>query len=226
MSSKQTVECAKPVVITPDNYSVKKLSIKSLSDTVRKQDKPMKMCHLEHSECEMFIETPEIELGPYGVNIYENTKTIRLPVENVGDDFKKLIDRLEKYCENNQDDIIKATFDEDKPDEFEYKSFAKQSDNEMYPSYYKVTVGYADAIYPSVFRKNEKGKIERDESIKTEEDLRKAVPKGSVVKMIISPKIWIDAKGHYGLSASCRQLLIVKEGKHNKDTITESLFSA
>ncbi|KAJ4453792.1 hypothetical protein PAPYR_11640 [Paratrimastix pyriformis] len=144
-----------PVVIIPNDFTVKKLSIEALSESSRKQEKTMKMCHIEHNGSNLLVQTPQIDLGPYGVNFYENTKTIRLPVENVGDDFKKMIDKLEKYCQNNVESIVNGTFEEGKPDEFEYKSFAKTSDNDKFPSYYKVAVGYADTLYPSVFRKDE-----------------------------------------------------------------------
>ncbi|KAJ4454164.1 hypothetical protein PAPYR_11210 [Paratrimastix pyriformis] len=121
-----------PVVIIPNDFTVKKLSIEALSESSRKQEKTMKMCHIEHNGSNLLVQTPQIDLGPYGVNFYENTKTIRLPVENVGDDFKKMIDKLEKYCQNNVECIVNGTFEEGKPDEFQYKSFAKTSDNDKF----------------------------------------------------------------------------------------------
>ncbi|KAJ4454767.1 hypothetical protein PAPYR_10457 [Paratrimastix pyriformis] len=205
-------------------YSMKKVSIEALSESSRKQEKTMKMCHIEHNGSNLLVQTPQIDLGPYGVNFYENTKTIRLPVENVGDDFKKMIDKLEKYCQNNVESIVNGTFEEGKPDEFEYKSFAKTSDNDKFPSYYKVAVGYADTLYPSVFRKDEDGEVKQDTTIQTNEDLRKAVNPGSTVKMIVQLKVWVDDKQHYGISASCKQLLIVKEGKKKADN-SKSLFA-
>ncbi|KAJ4452659.1 hypothetical protein PAPYR_13119 [Paratrimastix pyriformis] len=213
-----------PVVIIPNDFTVKKLSIEALSESSRKQEKAMKMCHIEHNGSNLLVQTPQIDLGPYGVNFYENTKTIRLPVENVGDDFKKMIDKLEKYCQNNVESIVNGTFEEGKPDEFQYKSFAKTSDNDKFPSYYKVAVGYADTLYPSVFRKGEDGEVKQDTTIQTNEDLRKAVNPGSTVKMIVQLKVWVDDKQHYGISASCKQLLIVKEGKKKADN-SKSLFA-
>lgn len=212
MSSKQSSQSVSKVVLNPEDFSVKKLKIQALSSFALKQKKEMKMRHIEHNESDLLVQTPEINLGPYGVNFFENTKTIRVPCENAGDDFKKMIDKLEKYCQNNVEEIIKGAFEKAKPDDYVYKSFAKKSENDRYPSYYKIAVGYEDTLYPSVFRV--KGDdIVKDETIETNDDLRKAVNPGSVVKMIIQLKVWVDDSNHYGISASCKQLLIVEAGK-------------